>query len=126
MGQYLRTERTLQSDEVAALRHRLEDLLLLSGHSSVGGSGPSGLQSSSLLGRKNSSGDDKSSPSRESPPRESIRFHYVRSKDLTRSPSCPRLSGFLSLAPRLTARSVLPPKDLSTSQVPSGSSATHH
>ena len=35
------------------------------------------------------------------------RFHYARSKDLTRSPSCPRLSGFLSLAPRLTTRPVV-------------------
>ncbi len=122
MGQYLRTERTLQSDEVAALRHRLEDLLLLSGHSSGGSGGTS--TANSILGRKNSYSDDKNSSSRESPPRESIRFHYVRSKDLTRSPSCPRLSGFLSLAPRLTARSVLPPKD--PSQAPSGSSATNH
>ncbi|KAI9561005.1 hypothetical protein GHT06_011961 [Daphnia sinensis] len=122
MGQYLRTERTLQSDEVAALRHRLEDLLLLSGPSSGGSGGNSA--GNSILGRKNSSSDDKSSPSRESPPRESIRFHYVRSKDLTRSPSCPRLSGFLSLAPRLTARPVLSPKD--PSQGLNGSSTTTH
>ncbi|XP_057372527.1 protein outspread-like [Daphnia carinata] len=122
MGQYLRTERTLQSDEVAALRHRLEDLLLLSGPSSGGSGGNSACNS--ILGRKNSSSDDKSSPSRESPPRESIRFHYVRSKDLTRSPSCPRLSGFLSLAPRLTARPVLSAKD--PSQALNGSSTTTH
>lgn len=122
LGQYLRTERTLQSDEVTALRHRLEDLLLLSGPSSAGSGGTA---SSSILGRKNSSSDDKNSnnPSRDSPPRESIRFHYVRSKDLTRSPSCPRLSGFLSLAPRLSTRPVLPPRD--PIQGNSGSS-NHH
>lgn len=129
LGQYLRTERTLQSDEVAALRHRLEDLLLLSGPSGGAGGGGGGVTLASmgggngltsgggaggtigLFGRKNSSSDDKNNPSRDSPPRESIRFHYVRSKDLTRSPSCPRLSGFLSLAPRLSTRSALPPRE---------------
>lgn len=122
LGQYLRTERTLQSDEVAALRHRLEDLLLLSGP--TGSTNAATGATGSLLGRKNSSSDDKNSPSRDSPPRESIRFHYVRSKDLTRSPSCPRLSGFLSLAPRLSTRSVLPPRD--PSQGTSPGSSNHH
>lgn len=125
LGQYLRTERTLQSDEVAALRHRLEDLLLLSGPTGGGGVSGGSSAASSILARKNSSSDDKNNSSRDSPPRESIRFHYVRSKDLTRSPSCPRLSGFLSLAPRLSTRSVPPPKDAPTQAYPSGSSTNH-
>ena len=100
LGQYLRTERPLRADEVTALRHRLEDLLLLSGGSSSGAG----------VSRKSSSVTDERS---NSPPRadstnlssssSSSRFHYAtRSRDLTRSPSCPRLSGFLSLAPRLS------------------------
>lgn len=88
LGQYLRTERPLRQDEVSALRHRLQDMLLLSGSSM----------------RKSSSSDEKA-VLKDTPPHEVSRFHYVRTKDLTRSPSCPRLSGFLSLAPRLSARS---------------------
>jgi len=90
LGQYLRTERPLRQDEVTALRHRLEDTLLLSGPSTSS--------------RKSSSSTEEKSHSTAS--HEVSRFHYVRSKDLTRSPSCPRLSGFLSLTPRST-RSLL-------------------
>ena len=103
LGQYLRTERQLRPDEVSALRHRLEEQLLLSGPS---GSSSAGGRYHGTSGFASSSETDRGGKG-ESPPREVSRFHYVRSKDLTRSPSCPRLSGFLSLAPRLTTRSVL-------------------
>ena len=110
LGQYLRTERPLSGEEIASLRHRLEDLLLLSGPAGGGqGQGPNS-PTVAATGRKSLLFDDKT---RDSPPRDSTsRFHYVRSKDLTRSPSCPRLSGFLSLAPRLSTRPVpLTPRD---------------
>jgi len=77
-------------DEVTALRHRLEDTLLLTGR-----------KNSCVVEEKSSSASSTGSS------HEVSRFHYVRSKDLTRSPSCPRLTSFLSLTPRLSSRSLL-------------------
>lgn len=106
LGQYLRTERSLSGEEIASLRHRLEDLLLSSGTQNQGPNSPIAATNA----RKSLLLDDRT---RDSPPRDATsRFHYARSKDLTRSPSCPRLSGFLSLAPRLSTRPVPPtPRD---------------
>ena len=84
-------------DEVTALRHRLEDTLLLTGRKNSG-----------VVEEKSSSTSSSGSS------HEVSRFHYVRSKDLTRSPSCPRLTSFLSLTPRLSTRSTLRDPSAST------------
>ena len=93
LGQCLRTERPLRPDEVSALRHRLDESLFLI-------SAPATPANNAAANQRHSSYNSEDRKT-DSPPREVSRFHYVRSKDLTRSPSCPRLSSFLSLTPRL-------------------------
>ena len=102
LGQYLRTDRTLRPDEVTSLRHRLEDLLLLSEPRARRKSSSAAVEDRMTSGLTQRDGREACSSS--SGAQSSSRFHYARSsKDLTRSPSCPRLTaGFLSLAPRLS------------------------
>lgn len=107
LGQYLRTDRTLRPDEVASLRHRLEDFLLLSSPHSRKNSTVSSVTDNDRMAPAPSAAGGSArdaAPNASDGATGSSRFHYARSsKDLTRSPSCPRLSaGFLSLAPRLS------------------------
>ncbi|XP_071518224.1 uncharacterized protein osp isoform X3 [Panulirus ornatus] len=80
LGHFLKAERQLRTDEVSALREKLEHIILTAAN----------MQEQRRNTNLGDSSEDKS------PLRRITSLNSAQSKELMRSPSCPRLSGFSS------------------------------
>ncbi|KAK8748704.1 hypothetical protein OTU49_015953 [Cherax quadricarinatus] len=80
LGHFLKAERQLRTDEVCALREKLEHIILTAAN----------MQEQQRDTNSEGSTEDKS------PVRRGEGLSVTHSKELMRSPSCPRLSGFSS------------------------------
>ncbi|XP_042229657.1 protein MLP1 homolog [Homarus americanus] len=99
LGHFLKAERQLRTDEVSALREKLEHIILTAAN----------MQEQRRDVNSGSNTEDKS------PLRRGTSLSAARGKELMRSPSCPRLSGFSSFLSVGPSQGVTgPPTQIST------------
>ncbi|XP_076038197.1 myosin phosphatase Rho interacting protein outspread isoform X4 [Oratosquilla oratoria] len=105
LGHFLKAERQLRTDEVTSLREKLEHIIFTAAN----------MQEQCTIQQERSGGDSNDVSSQTPTLRRVSSYGPSRSKELRRSPSCPRLMGFtslLSMGPSQTGVGPAPVTDL--------------